>query len=134
VSIGKHKPKLSGAQRRKLQKQKQQLADAPRDGELLARIRMGHFDHGGTVNQWRIELARVYRAMRLGHLRTDEGTKLTYVANVAAQLAKMAEELRELEALRQQLSRVQGTAPVGLITSDADGGELIPARRNGEDV
>jgi hypothetical protein len=126
VSIGKHKPKLSGAQRRKLLKEKFAANNAPRpviNGELIKRIRMGHFDHGGTVNQWRMEIARVYRAMRRGQLRTDEGTKLTYVANVAAQLAKIAEELRELEQLRQQLTQLQGMPVAGLISNGHDAAE-----------
>ena len=45
--------------------------------------------------------------MRTGTLRTDEGTKLTYVANVAVQVAKYAQELVELESLRQQLAEIR---------------------------
>jgi hypothetical protein len=80
-----------------------------------------------TIDQWRVEISKVYREMRLGKIRSDEGTKLTYVANVGAQLAKIAQELKELEALRQQLAALQSAQPAGLIQHDGMDGDYIPA-------
>lgn len=118
MSIGPKKPRLSGAQRRKLAKERSSIPTSPPvlAGEVLRRVRVGQLD---TIDQWRTEISRVYREMRLGKLRTDEGTKLTYVANVAAQLAKIAQELKELEALRQQLAALQSTPSHSLIQHDA---------------
>jgi hypothetical protein len=125
MSIGPKKPRLSGAQRRKIAKERASAATPrPLDGEVQRRIRVGQLD---TIDQWRVEIAKVYREMRLGKIRSDEGTRLTYVANVAAQLAKIAQELKELEALRQQLAALQSAPPPGLIQNDAMDGGYIPA-------
>lgn len=126
MGLGAKKPRLSGAQRRKLVKERSSAA-TPRpviEGEVLRRVRVGQLN---TIDQWRVEIAKVYREMRLGKIRSDEGTKLTYVANVAAQLAKIAQELKELEALRQQLAALQRTQPAALIQHDGLDSDYIPA-------
>jgi hypothetical protein len=92
------KPKLSGAARRKLAKQKLMASLPKPNGDLMPRIKVGRLE---TVDEWRKEIGKVYRAMRTGTLRSDEGTKLTYVANVGAQLAKIEQELGAIEELRQ---------------------------------
>jgi hypothetical protein len=132
MSIGPKKPRLSGAQRRKLAKERASAA-GPQPviaGEVLRRIRVGQLD---TIDQWRTEISKVYREMRLGKIRSDEGTRLTYVANIAAQLAKIAQELKELEALRQQLAALQSAPSNALIQHDGQNGDYIPAAVNPED-
>ena len=95
-------PKLSGFQRRKLMRE--QTLVTPIEADELRRIRVGQLD---TVNQWRREIARVYREMRFSTIRTEVGTRLVYVAEIGARLAKMQEELESIEALRRQLEQVQ---------------------------
>jgi len=105
MSLGAKKPKLSGFQRRKREREKVLAARHAVDpANVIPSVRVGRLD---TVDEWRKEIAKVYREMRFGKIRTDEGTRLTYVANVAAQLAKIAQELRELEVLRKQLEQLQ---------------------------
>ncbi len=74
-------------------------------GVLMPRVRVGKLD---SVVAWRREIGKVYRAMRRGDMDHDIGAKLTYVANVAAQLVKIEEELRQRDriaaALEQQNS------------------------------
>jgi hypothetical protein len=121
MSLGAKKPRLSGAQRRKLQKEKTLAARHTVDpSTVIPRVRVGRLD---TVDEWRREISTVYREMRLGKIRSDEGTRLTYVANVGAQLAKIAQEIKELETLRQQLAQLQG----GPVTYPVNGAEYLPA-------
>jgi hypothetical protein len=105
--------KLSGSARRKLARQ--QATEDPKSGELMKRIRVGQLE---TVAQWRREIGRVYREMRFHTIRTEEGTRLVYVAEIGARLAKMQEELESIEALRSQLEQLQGMQPAALITQD----------------
>jgi hypothetical protein len=56
-----------------------------------------------TVADWHRQVGKVYRAMRKGFIPKEDGTRLTYVANIGAQLAKYQEEIRELTLLREQL-------------------------------
>ena len=87
-----------------------------------------------TVDEWRRQINSIYRDMRMGRIPPDFGTKLTYVANVGAQLAKIAQELKELTGLRDQLAQLQSGAlithqyPNGFDTESA--GELLPASNN----
>jgi hypothetical protein len=111
------KPKLSGFQRRKLRRE--QMVVTPQEGEELRRIRVGQLE---TVNQWRREIAKVYREMRFNTIRTEIGTRLVYVAEIGARLAKMQEELESLEDLRRQLEQLQNG---GLISQNAV--EYLPA-------
>jgi hypothetical protein len=116
------KPKLSGFQRRKLRRE--QMSVTPQDGEELRRIRVGQLE---TVNQWRREIAKVYREMRFNTIRTEIGTRLVYVAEIGARLAKMQEELESIEALRKQLEHVQSG---GYLPAQ----DFLPASQpNGED-
>jgi hypothetical protein len=82
-----------------------------RDGELVKPVYVGRLQ---TVNDWRIQIAKIFREMRKGDLPHDHGTKLTYVAQIGAQLAKVEEELRENQRLRERLERYQagGSADV----------------------
>ena len=41
-----------------------------------------------TVADWHRQVGKVYRAMRKGFIPKEDGTRLTYVANIGAQLAK----------------------------------------------
>jgi hypothetical protein len=80
-----------------------------------------------TVLEWRREIAKVYREMRSGKIRTEEGTRFVYVSEIGARLAKMQEELESIEALRKQLEQVQAGQP--LPTQ-----EFLPAATNADDT
>ncbi|MEP7314190.1 MAG: hypothetical protein ABI859_16525 [Pseudomonadota bacterium] len=83
-------------------------------GELVREIRVGRLD---SVAAWRKEIGRVYRAMRRGEIAHDIGTKLTYVANVAAQLVQVEEQIRNQDRIIEELQRRPGmvTAPTPLL-------------------
>jgi hypothetical protein len=67
----------------------------PLEGEIVAPVpRVGRLH---TVADWHRQVAKVYRAMRKGRMPKEDGTKLTYVANIGAQLAKYIEELTQFE-------------------------------------
>jgi hypothetical protein len=85
------------------------------------------------LEDWRREIGRIYREMRRGELATENGTRLTYVANIGAQLAKFAEEMRELEALRQQLARIQQQSGLPALPDLSAIGESQPVNGNGSD-
>jgi hypothetical protein len=77
----------------------------PIAGELVAKPPyVGRLE---TVADWRRQIAKVFREMRQGKLAPEDGTKLTYVANIGAQLAKVQEELKEAAALREELARLR---------------------------
>lgn len=86
-------------------------------GQLMAPVRVGRLE---TVAQWRREVGRIYRAARRGDLNPSDATKLTFIADVGAKLAKYEQELKELNALREQVARLEGRSGTGLI-------ELLPA-------
>ena len=95
---------------------------------MLKRIRVGELE---TVDQWRKEIGKVYREMRFQTIRTEVGTRLVYVAEIGARLAKMKEELNELEALRAQLAQLQNGG-----VQLTNGQEYLPAidsQPDGED-
>ena len=100
-------PKLSGFQRRKLQRE--QAVVSPPDDSDLRRVRVGRLE---TVNEWRREIGKVYREMRFAVIRTEIGTRLVYVAEIGARLSKMQEELESIEALKKQLEQMQGGQPL----------------------
>ena len=60
-----------------------------------------------TVSDWMREVGKVYREMRRGEIDTADGTKLTYVANIGAQLARFEEELQTAKRLTEALDRHQ---------------------------
>jgi hypothetical protein len=82
-----------------------------------------------TVADWHKQVAKVYRAMRKGYLPKEDGTRLTYVANIGAQLAKYKDEMREIEKIREQLEALKAGGPQALLTGQAtdDDGALEPA-------
>ena len=84
-------------------------------GELVKEIRVGRLD---SVAAWRKEIGRVYRAMRRGEIPHDIGTKLTYVANVAAQLVQVEEQIRNQDRIIEELQRRPGmvASPTSLLS------------------
>jgi hypothetical protein len=68
---------------------------------------MGRIGRLETVAQWRRQIGKIFKAMGHGKCQKDEGTKLTYVANVGAQLAKVEQELAQVENLARQLEEVK---------------------------
>jgi hypothetical protein len=60
-----------------------------------------------TVSGWRREVTRIYIEMRKGKLLHEFATRQVYVANIAAQLTKVEEELRNQARIIEELRRVQ---------------------------
>jgi hypothetical protein len=50
--------------------------------------------------------------MRKGYLAKEDGTRLTYVANIGAQLAKFMQEMKDIEHIRQQLEAIKAGTPL----------------------
>jgi hypothetical protein len=123
----KKKPRLSGAARRKLAKAEKREAAKPKTGDLLQSL--DYSEAPDTHDEWRREGRTVYWDVRKGRIDLDSARTLTWAADVNARMAKMAEELRELEKLRQQLAALQGTATARLLSrTDLDGainGEVV---------
>jgi polyhydroxyalkanoate synthesis regulator phasin len=106
------KTKLSGAQRRKRERERLAASRPPRQ-VLVTTTGDAKANRLMTVIEWRREIAKVYREMRSGKIRTEEGTRFVYVSEIGARLAKMQEELESIDALRRQLEQVQsGTVPM----------------------
>jgi hypothetical protein len=78
-----------------------------------------------TVSDWHTQIAKIYRRTLTGSLPEYVATKLTYIATAGATLARMLQELRELETLRQQLEQLQAQ---GFINREAV--EFLPADRH----
>lgn len=76
----------------------------PIAGEIVEPVpRVGRLH---TVADWHRQVAKVYRAMRKGRMPKEDGTKLTYVANIGAQLAKYIEELQQFEQRTRVLEAI----------------------------
>ncbi len=74
-------------------------------GEVVPRpVYVGKLE---SVSDWRRQLGKIYREMRRGELRPEDGTKLAFVANLGAQLSRLEEELKEARALREEIERLQ---------------------------
>ena len=69
-----------------------------------------------SVAACRREISRLYREARLGVLRPEVATRLSYVCETASKLLRVELEAKELVKLRKQLERLKGAAP--LITHD----------------
>jgi hypothetical protein len=57
-----------------------------------------------TIDDVRVEAARVYRDMRTGRIDTADGTKLAYVLSMIGKLIESGEIEKRLEALEGVLS------------------------------
>lgn len=95
-------------------------------GTVQKGVYVGRLD---TVNDWRRQIGKIFREMRSGTLPHEAGTRLTYVAQIGAQLAKVEQELRELETLRRQVERLDGSSGSPPLQSI----ELLPRIDNGSD-
>jgi hypothetical protein len=88
-----------------------------------------------TVADWHRQVGKIYREMRKHLIPPDLGTKLTYVANVGATLAKFQDELRELQALRAKLEALQGQpGGLGLTFDRGDAIDVSPAARGDQNA
>jgi hypothetical protein len=89
-------------------------------------IKMPYIGRLQTIGDWHVQVARIYRRMVSGQIPEHVGTKLVYVCTAGAQLARMLQELRETEGLRQAFERA---IEQGLLSRDAlppaFGGEYI---------
>lgn len=62
-----------------------------------------------SIDDVRVEMAKVYRLMRQGRMESQEGTRLTYVL---AQIGKLIES-HELEIRLRALETLQGRPMLG---------------------
>ena len=90
-------------------------AAEPHYGVVVPRSRVGRLD---TVQCWRKEVGRIYRAMRRGDLDPQDATKLAFVAQIGARLTEAEEQLREaariataLEQHRTPAAQIEGPVP-----------------------
>lgn len=120
------KKKLSGSAFRKLRRKK--LAQAK--GVAATLIKMPYVGKLETVSDWHTQIAKIYRRTLSGEIPEFIATKLTYIATAGATLAKMLQELREIETLRQQLAALQNGTPL-LMAEQYNGaaidGDYLPA-------
>jgi len=80
-----------------------------------------------SVAACRREISRLYREARLGVLRPDVATRLSYVCETASKLLRVELEAKELVKLRKQLERLKASPPQlvhDFSDPDADAGEL----------
>jgi hypothetical protein len=76
----------------------------PPFGEFLPRARVGKLL---TVTDWLREYGKVYRAVRRGHICTQDGSRLAYMCVSGKSMAEAVEQLRELAALREQVEALR---------------------------
>lgn len=88
----------------------------PLTGELVRPVYVGRLD---TVNDWRRQLGKIYREMRKGELAPEDGTKLAFVANLGAQLAKVEQELKDIRTLQERLAAIQQSRSVAALSAPA---------------
>jgi hypothetical protein len=96
----------------------------PASGQIVPRVRLGRLD---SVAAWRREIARVYKQMRRREIPSEDGTRLTYVARIGAQLTQIEEELRATQALIE--ARERGSTPVRKQFSAEDLYGSVPVER-----
>lgn len=61
-----------------------------------------------TVDDVRVELARVYRDMRARRLSTADGTKFAYVLGMLAKITEVATVEARLIELEREMQRLRG--------------------------
>jgi hypothetical protein len=126
---GKRKKKLSGAAVRK--QRRERLAAMQAQGVAPTNlIKMPYVGRLKTVNDWHVQVARVYRRMCTGEVPEYVGTKLIYAATAGASLAKIIADMRHEESMRIAFERA---VEAGLISRDllpppafANGADYLP--------
>lgn len=81
--------------------------DAPTPRDKARRIRLE------TVNDVRVEMARVYREMRAGTLAMENGTKLVYVLAQLGRVAEVASVEQRLRDLEERMKPQGGAHALG---------------------
>jgi hypothetical protein len=125
----KLKPRLSGAARRRIARQKDSAVAAAakpkkigeyieRDPEQKHNVR-DQWSH----DRWRLEMRLVYLEMRSKKIPMADGTSLIWAADINARLAKMAEELAQLQSINDQLTAARAGQPL-LTAADLNGAAL----------
>ena len=118
------KKKPSGAAFKKLRRKK--LAQVK--GVAATLTKMPYVGKIETVSDWHTQIARIYRRTLSGEIPEFIATKLTYIATAGATLAKMLQELREIESLREQLAALQNPNGTPLLTAEQyNGVDYLPA-------
>lgn len=82
-------------------KKRQPQTPATIDGATLTVLPTSRRIDLKTLNQVRSEMARVYRDMRGGKIRTDDGSRLTYVLGQIGKLIEIADLERRVEELEK---------------------------------
>lgn len=79
------------------------------------RRRVGRLE---TLADWRRQIGKIYRAVRKGDMPSAEGTRLVYMLESGARIAREesrerheAEQRAQVERLQQQLAELQGKRP-----------------------
>jgi hypothetical protein len=110
----------------------------PRKGQvLLAKMPSTYVGRLRTVDDWHRQVAKVYREMRKHQIDPSLGTKLTFVANIGATLARVVEETMpkgidippdydrltaaELQQLEQLLAKASGPRTQERLTQSVSG-------------
>ena len=73
-------------------------------GEVITPTRPRRIDLA-TIDDCRLEMATVYRAMKSGEIETSEGTKLVYVLGQLGRLIEAHEIEKRIELLETTLSK-----------------------------
>lgn len=58
-----------------------------------------------TVEDFKREIADIYRRTRAGLIHNSDASRLTYICAEGAKLARIVDELREIAGLREQLEQ-----------------------------
>ena len=100
------KPRLSGAQRRKLARQQEIAAAAANGQQVMPPLR--RLETLNTVRDYRREINAVYRDLHHDRIRREDATSRVFILNTGAALARAEQELQELIELRRRLDEIQG--------------------------
>ena len=96
------KKKPSGAAYRKMRRAKDKDA-----GIVKRLVNMPYVGKIRTLNDWHIQIARIYRRVLTGEIPDYVATKLVYIVTGGANIAKALDEQRDIKELREQLARVE---------------------------
>jgi hypothetical protein len=92
-----------------------------------------------SLDDYRLEMNRLYRLARGNQLRLQDLTRLIYALRQASDLAREQQELTELRALNEQLQQLRPNTPyltgntmTSLEVGSATEGELLPPAKEDE--
>jgi hypothetical protein len=92
----------SDIRRREIEGREPMNAEA---SQVVAAETIPRRDRLASLTEVRFEMARVYRQMRSGKVRTQDGTRLAYVLSMIGKLIEATDLQARLEALERQLGQ-----------------------------